>query len=297
MATIETFLSEQRAKFKAIPEYYSYIYDLYNILKDADLPSPTAKLNSSPEFFNDLKKLGESHAKGMSYFWQSLKGFTPVNFIEDDPEAQLKEIKSDKEVSGFKLGYEYISVKIKCEMYDPALNLSFNFGNFLISMHADSVVCEPVGENVFKDSFFHPYVCPNTYKLCLGDFDQPYKSYWRSMSYANCWFFVKKIMTQYGVDHDDSRGGSTAPFARFSAWVGNQCVDCGEIMPNNETFLCAATNSKVCSSCAESQKDEVTGIVYMSHFVDKCDVCESTRFDVRAVSDKRICRSCRSVIK
>ena len=297
MASIESFLEEQKNRFKTLPDHYSYLYDLCSLIKDKDLPDPHSIQKQTPDIFKELKLLGSSHARGLSYFWQSLAEFVPINFTDEDPEAQIKEIKSDPLISNFKLGYEYISLKMKCEMYDPSSNSSFNFGEFLITMNQDGAVCEPFGDNVFKDGFFHPYVSPDTYRLCLGDFKNPYQSYWRSLSFGDCWFFVKKVMTQYGVDHDDSNGDQTAPYARFSAWIGNQCVDCGDIMSNDETFLCGMTNAKICSSCAESQKDEVTGVAYMSHFIDNCEVCESKRFDVKNVSGKKICRSCRSAIK
>lgn len=279
-----------------MPEYIGAFTEMHKVLKDAELIDLNSTYTATPETLSKFKDFHAKYRGELEYFISYFRKFTPIQYTEEKPEEQIKEIRGDKSIRNFRLADSYIKLDTTVEMYDPTSNVTFNFGNFNIMMCEEYATCEPTGDNTFKDQFFHPYVDPGNYKLCMGDFKESYKSFWRSMSYANCWFVVKKIMTQYGLDHDD-RINEAAPFARFSAWIGNQCVECGDIMDNSETYLCSFTDKKICSSCADGQKDEVTGRVYMSHFIDKCDVCEMNRYDVKPVDEKKVCRSCRSVTK
>lgn len=290
MASMETFLRYQRESLKVLPDYIDSFVALQQILKD--VPVIDRDSQTTPEVISSLKEYATKYNGELKYFFGYLREFIPLQYIEEDPVKSLKEIKVDADISSFTLSDNHIRFRFRCVMYDPVSNTNFDFGFFNIYLTPSYVTCEPSGENIFKDDFAHPYVSRD-YRLCLGDFDNAYKSYWRSMSFGDCWFIVKKVMTKYGIDQDDV-ANATAPHARLSSWTGFLCVDCDELVKPSETYLCEKTEQKLCKTCAEAQTDQVSKKIYMSNFVGHCESCDMTRFDVKIVDDKRICRSCRS---
>lgn len=294
MASMETFLRYQKESIRVLPEYIDSFAELQKIIQNAPLIDYSSSV--TPDIIAPLKEYAVRYQSELKYFFGYLKDFIPLQYLEENPADSLKEIKSDPDVSSFVLSENYIKFRFKCIMYDPVSNTNFDFGFFSVYLTSSYVTCEPIGDNTFKDDFAHPYVSRGDYRLCLGDFDKAYKSYWRSMSFGDCWFIVKKVLTKYGIDQDDV-ANATAPHARLSSWTGFLCVDCDELVRPSETYLCERTEQKLCKTCAEAQTDQVSKKIYMSNFVGHCEVCDMTRFDVKVVDDKPVCRSCRSAAK
>lgn len=294
--SIESFVAAQRGNKRMLPEYtvhfQNFLKDIQSInFDDLDVKAVQHK---TPEQITDLKaKLDPDTCYRISNFFNYLPDFKPVTNLNNDAADDLQAISNHENVSGLSCGSGRIAFKFKCEMFDPNTNTTFDFGTFNIRLSHSQVLVLAYENNTLKDRFYHPYV---NYEggLCLGDFLEGYKNFWQQMNYYECFMIVERVLCRYGISHT-ANGTASDPYVALNKWTGYQCFDCGEVVPVEKVVLCGKTDEKICSTCADAQRDEDTNIAYLSHLIKTCDDCGKKKLGVIKAGDKQMCTSCLSI--
>lgn len=190
---------------------------------------------------------------------------------KDDCFEDVKAISSEVDSIYFPDGVDYILVKKNIEMYNPHTDTKFNFGLFKIKMYDSIVTVEPLENNTKRNDCYHPYVRAS--KLCLGEYTNPYKIFYKNMRYYDAWREVYKCLTTYGGDQlNGQRGGPENP---MNLWIGFQCEVCKGTMQAEDTVSCVKTRALICKDCVNTGTctDETTGNYFLPVFIIQCDSC------------------------
>lgn len=287
--SIEYFVDywTEQKKQSIYPHYHGPVVEVFNKIKNIKDISYGDGL-STPSELVELLDVIRYNINLISKFKSYNEEFTPSSVRDkkdtlEDLKAVAKEVKS-LYISD---GCDYILVKSDIEMYNPFLDIKFNFGEFKIRMSYNEVVVEPSGGNTKKDGYFHPYV--KNHRLCLGEYKAPYILLYNNMRYYDAWLEVKKCLTSYGGD--GLNGGKAGPEHAMNAWIGFQCEVCKATMLPEDTVSCVKSKSLICKDCVNTGTctDEKTGDYYLPTFIKKCGSCGKNASSV--INDR--CLSCR----
>lgn len=287
--TIEYFVDywTDHKKQSIYPHYHGSAVECFRKIKSIEDIQYGDGLSTPAELVQFLHIIRD-HISSLSRFNSYNTEFTPSSVrAKVDTLADLKEIA--KEVNSLYIPDDctYIFVKSIIEMYNPFLDIKFNFGEFKIKMVYNEVIVEPCGNNTKKDGYYHPYV--KNHRLCLGEYKAPYMLLYNNMRFYDAWLEVKKCLTSYGGD--GLNGGKAGPEHAMNAWVGFQCEVCKATMQPEDTVSCVKTKSLICKDCVNTGTctDETTGDYYLPSFIKKCNSCGKNAPNI--INER--CLSCR----
>lgn len=292
MSSAKDFVYYRKKRIKFTPEYYTEFSVFYEFFTGEKLP-PYKDLSFTPDKIKELAdRFSELKVDYSISFLSKLNGFQGISSICENPEENINKIIESESVSSVNFTSTSIAIIFDCEMFDPNSGKIFDFGTFNIEMHENEVYVFKYDNNTDVSNLYHPYVSSSGV-LCLGDFKNAYKTFFKSLRFVEAFDIVENLLTKYGIEHKND-GSNSDPHANITNWLGHQCVDCLNVVPYEETILCYKTSQIVCNECAKTQKDEVSGKVYVSSLLSTCETCEKTRFDVQPFNDKKMCLNCRA---
>ena len=305
--SLVNFLKMHRSKFPIEPYNIESVEKLFSLIKESDIDIPKTKnedKNKTSDSTIKIKKfIDENYLNPQTNSELNEAFFYLTHFIPTEYGFSDKEIEDNftslKDQFDIKFSYSSRSIEflMEAEMYFPEEDVSFNFGKFNIKMLESKVVCYPHSDNHEKDFCVHPYISTDgNYKLCLGDFLEPYKSFWKQRDFIECFMAVREVLTVFGGNEGGVAG---RPHQGINFWIGAQCSECLEHFDIETMEGCSVLpNVNICQECAKNLKCEYTNKIYSSHLLDNCDECGKQTTGIRknkkdSKNKKKICVHCR----